>query len=145
MLRTLWKEALALPRDAGTLRRFGLVVGGVFLAIAVFLMWRSDWVPGTAATVLIAVGTPLVMLGTLLPGALRTVYPAWMLIALVLGTIMTRVLLTLVFLLVVTPIALMLRLAGKDPMNRRPDPGMRTYWITRDADSNDPARMEKLY
>ena len=76
---------------------------------------------------------------------LKKLYRGWMRFAVILGTIMTRVLLTLVFVLVVTPIGLILRLVGKDPMHRKPDPSKETYWIRREAEANDPARMEKFY
>lgn len=48
-----------------------------------------------------------------------------------LGWLNTRIILTLVYLLIFTPAALLFRLLGKDPMNRRFDP-VDSYWIHRD-------------
>ncbi|MFT5143749.1 MAG: hypothetical protein ACI80V_001309 [Rhodothermales bacterium] len=145
MLNTAWKEARALPRDAATLRRFGLVVGGVFVAIAALVLWRAGWVSGTAVYILGGLGLGLVLAGGLAPGSLRAVYPAWMAVALVMGTVMTTILLTAVFYVVVSPIGVLMRLAGKDPLNRRPDPKVASYWIDRAPETNDPKRMEKFY
>jgi Mg/Co/Ni transporter MgtE len=145
MLISAWKEARALPRDTPTLRRFGLVVGGVFVGIAALVLWRSNWVAGITAYLLGGLGFGLVLAGGLAPAALRSVYPAWMAVALVMGTVMTTILLTAVFYLVVSPIGFLMRLAGRDPMNRRPDSRVASYWIDRTPESNDPKRMEKFY
>ncbi|NNE71260.1 MAG: hypothetical protein HKN29_12970, partial [Rhodothermales bacterium] len=115
------------------------------MGIAAYLAWRAGWHPGTAAMVLGTLGLALFLAGLVAPGILRGIYPVWMALALVLGTIMTTVLLTLVFYLIVTPIGLVLRLVGKDPMHRRPDASLTTYWITRSDESNDVGRMEKYY
>jgi CBS domain containing-hemolysin-like protein len=142
---TAWKDAAALPRDRKTLRNFGLVVGSVLLLLALYLMWTGDWSAGTGAMISGTIGSLLVLLGGLFPRSLSPIYPVWMALALVLGTIMTAVLLTLVFYLVVTPIGLLMRLAGKDPMNRKPDAALATYWTEREPASNDVKRMEKYY
>lgn len=145
MLKNAWREANHLPQTPKVLRNFGLVVGGALLLLAAFLFWRADWQAGTLVMALGVGGLTLVITGLLVPGALRPLYPVWMTLALVLGTIMTAVLLTAVFYLIVTPIGLLMRLAGKDPMNRRPDPKQATYWIKRAPESNHPSRLEKFY
>ena len=140
-----WKDAAALPRDRKTLRNFGLVVGGVLVILATYLTWKGDWNAGSAAIIAGLVGSFLLVVGLTIPQLLSSIYPAWMALALVLGTVMTAVLLTLVFYLVVSPIGLLMRLAGKDPMNRKPDPTRATYWIDRTPESNDVKRMEKYF
>lgn len=145
VFRTAWKDASALPRDRKTLRSFGLVVGGVLLALALYLIWKGGWTLGPGSLGTGSIGALLAALGLISPGLLAPVYPVWMALALVLGTIMTTVLLTLVFYLVVSPIGLLMRLAGKDPMSRKPDPTLATYWIERSPESNDVKRMEKYY
>ncbi len=142
---TAWKDAAALPRDRMTLRNFGVVVGGVLVALAVYLTWRGGWNAGAASVITGSIGVLLVLLGLSVPRSLAPIYPVWMALALVLGTVVTAVLLTLVFYLVVSPIGLLIRLAGKDPMNRKPDPTRATYWIDRTPESNDVKRMEKYY
>ena len=63
-------------------------------------------------------GGVLVVLAIAVPQRLRTFYRIWMGMAHVLGAINSRVLLTIVYLLVVTPIGLIRRLAGADTMDR---------------------------
>lgn len=145
MIRSAWKEASALPRDRKTLRNFGLVVGIVLVGIAIFFSWRNAWATSPVTMAAGVAGVSLLAAGLLFPRLLRLLYPVWMAFALILGTIMTAVLLSLVFYLVVTPIGLVLKMLGKDPMHRRPDPSLPSYWIARSEESNDVRRMEKYY
>ncbi len=145
VLTTAWRDAAALPRDRKTLRNFGVVVGGVLAGVALYLVWMAGWEPSAVSTTLGAIGGLLLLLGMLAPRLLGPAYPVWMALALVLGTVMTAVLLTLVFYLVVTPIGLLMRAVGKDPMHRTPDASQETYWIERTPESHAVKRMEKFY
>lgn len=141
----LWQEIKAIDTGRKALRSFGWLVGAVLLGIAAFLWWRHDWTPTTATYVLAGLGAALVVLGTLAPVVLRPLYRVWMALALVLGFIMTRVILTLVFYLLVTPIGLALRLFGKDSMHRKLDPEASSYWIEKEYIDASKARLEKYY
>lgn len=138
-------ELRALDTSRPALRRFGWVVGGVLLLIGGIVLWRQGWTLSTASQVLFGVGTALVVLGTAVPQALRAVYRGWMALALILGFVMTRVLLTLVFFLVVTPIGLLMRLIGHDPMRRKPDDAAATYWIPKEPHDPSPKRLERYF
>ena len=138
-------EVARLDTSRVALRKFGVVVGGVFLGIAAFLAWRNGWVLTTVGTVLAAVGTPLVLLGLVAPGLLRRVHRVWMTFALVLGFVMTKVILTVVYFLVFTPVALVLRLLGKRLIDPGPDPAMETYWKRRPASDPPRERLERSF
>ena len=139
------EEIRALDVSKKALRSFGYVVGGVLVGVAVFILWRRGWEPGTVVYVLGGIGGALMVLGLVLPVILRPIYRVWMGLAFVLGFIMTRVLLTLVFYLVVTPIGLLLRLFGKDPMQRALKPDQPSYWIPKPEQDDAPKRLEKYY
>ena len=74
----------------------------------------------------------LVVLGTVAPRVLRLIYVGWMSLAFFLGFVVSNILLTLFFYVVVTPIGLIARLAGKDFLNRKLDAQTESYWIIRD-------------
>ena len=80
-----------------------------------------------------------------MPVILKPVYRVWMTLAVVMGFIMTRVILSVVYYLVMTPIGLAMRLFGKDPMHRRIDPEASSYWIEKSYDDESPERLEKYY
>lgn len=145
MIRAVAEEVRALDTGRAALRRFGLAVGGVFLAIGAVVVWRSGWTLGPAATVLGGLGGALMALGLVAPPLLRPVYLGWMGLAFVLGFVMTRVILTVVFVGLVIPIGLVLRLVGKDLLDRRLDRGAASYWREKRYRDASPARLEKYY
>lgn len=142
-VQTVREEVRALDPAPRALRQFGLVVGGVLLAVAALLLWRrgpSGWAWGLGVG-----GGALVVAGALAPVALRPVRTVWMALAFALGFVMTRVILTAAFALLFVPVGLALRLVGKDLLHRRPDPGASTYWIARDDGRPDRESLERYF
>ena len=132
MIRAEIQELDTSPRN---LRKFGLVVGGVFGLLAVWFWWRGK---AFYPYVLIP-GVSLVVFGLIWPKLLKQVYVIWMSLALVLGLIVSTALLTILFYLVVTPVGLVARLSGKDFLSQKLDPNANSYWIERDR--SIPRRM----
>jgi len=117
------------------LRKFGLVVGGVFAAIGLLLLIR-----GKAAWPWFATpGLLLVALGGLIPAALKYIYIGWMAMAFALGFVVSHVILTLFFFLVITPVGLVARLLGKDFLRLKLDRNAKSYWMRREPCSPKPA------
>ena len=121
-------------------RSFGLSIGTVLIAIALLLAWRGR---AGRAEVVGAIGVVLVVFGYLRPAVLRIPSDAWWAFAGVLGWINARVLLSLAFLLVLTPIGLIWRAIGRDPMNRRRSqyPG----WTPHPTRYADRKHFERMY
>lgn len=145
MLRLIRNELKDLDTGRRALRSFGCLVGGVFVLLSVLVIWHTEWIPTPLSYGLASVGALLVFSGALTPTILRPVYLIWMGIALVLGIVMTRVLLTIVFFLVVMPTALVLRILGKDLLQRKIDRDAPSYWIPKKYDDPSPSRFEKYY
>jgi hypothetical protein len=118
------KQLKTGPRD---LRKFGLLVGGVFALLAVWCWWRGK--PFSAYLLIPAL--PLITLGAVWPAGLRWIYIGWMSVALLLGLVVSTVLLTIFFYIVVTPVGLFARAIGKDFLSRRFEPESKSYWIRR--------------
>src|SRR5262245_55871989 len=87
------------------LRKFGLVVGGVFAVLAAWSWWRGK--PGFPCSAGAAV--PLLLLGLAWPRSLKWIYVGWMAVGMMLGLVVSTVLLTAFFYLVLTPLGLMAR------------------------------------
>jgi hypothetical protein len=121
------EELRQLPTGARELRRFGVSVGGVCLALGAWLLHRHR----PAAPWLLAIGGLLLLLGLAAPRVLKPVYLAWMALAFTLGLILTTVLLTVLFFAMITPISLVARVLGKDFLSLRLDAEAPTYWIRR--------------
>lgn len=119
------------------LRKFGFTVGGVFTALAILFVLRGKHhVPFYVS---VTCGPALLAGALIWPRALAPVERGWSLLAHALGWINTRILLAFVFFVVLAPIALFMRVIGKDPLERRPDRGRSTYWRTR-----EPAEADRL-
>jgi hypothetical protein len=122
------------------LRNFGLVVGGLFILIGVWpMVWRGT---GPRAWALI-LGGPLVLLAIAAPRLLTWPHRAWMALAHVLGWVNTRIVLGVAFFAVFTPMGLVMRLLGKDPMRRRFDPMAQSYRVNRSP--RDATHMQKPF
>jgi hypothetical protein len=123
-------------------REFGLIVGGVFVLLSAWWMYRGKFT--TARDVVMALGATLVLFGVLFPRAL--VYPnkAWMLLAEGLSYVSTRVILAFVFFIVLTPIGLIKRAMGWDPLHRRSS-SRDTYWRPYSRRQLDPRHYEKMF
>ena len=122
------------------LRKFGLTVGGVFLVLGTVSWLREH---DLAPKILWGVGSLLVVPGALAPRALAGVERVWMAMAGVLGHVNARIILTLVFFLLMTPVGAVLRLF-RDPLNRRLDDGD-SNWTKRSVEPVDPARYEQQF
>lgn len=109
-------------------RRFGLLVGGMLVALAVLLLWRerSVWFVATVG----GVGALLALAGAALPARLGPVYRAWMGLARVLSKVTTPVFMAIIYFLVITPVAVVRRTLGGNPLvTRRGSDG---YWVVRE-------------
>ena len=123
-------------------REFGLIVGGVFVLLGAWWIYRGKFV--SASHIVLPLGALLVILGLLWPRVLVLPNRGWMLLAEGLSFVSTRIILALVFFLVVTPIGVIKRMMGWDPLSRR---GARSdsYWKPYSERQRDPRHYEKMY
>jgi hypothetical protein len=76
----------------------------------------------------------------------RAIYSLWLGFSVILGYFISRALLTIIFFVVLTPTGLVMRLVGKDPMDRKWDTSAESYWIKREDDrSANLERYEKQF
>lgn len=137
----LLKEIKNIKSTAKELREFGYVVGGAILVFCGIHAWRH----GDVAWIWPSIGAGLIIVGVLFPAVLKPFQKIWMGIALMMGWVMSRVILTLMFLLIVTPIALILRAQGKRFMDKGADVKTNSFWALRAQGSDDPKRCERQY
>lgn len=116
------------PLKIRRLRGFGLTVGGVFLAIG---LWPVVWSGTDPRIWALAIGSVLVLFGGMLPRALEPVYRGWMALGHVLGWINTRIILGMFFFGILTPLAVIARMIGKDFMGVKTSPDAPTYRVWR--------------
>jgi multisubunit Na+/H+ antiporter MnhG subunit len=123
-----------------SLRKFGYTVGAVLIALYVWFFYRNHF--EVFRTVLLVVGFLLVLGGFLFPKQLKNVYKIWMGLAFVLGWLVSRIILTILFFLVITPIGLLAKLAGKKFVDSDINKDSKSYWIKRDSSK---VQYEKMF
>lgn len=121
-------------------RSFGVSVGGVLLLAAAYLAWRGRM---TGAAWTGSVGAMLIVLGLTAPSLLKWPSALWWKLAMALGYVNARVILSVAFFLVLTPIGLIWRVIGRDPLGwRRVSwPG----WIKYPARYADRSHFTRMY
>lgn len=127
-----------IPRK--TITQFALVVSGALLVIAAYQRWRGA--SPTVVLTLVILAAVLALLSAIAPSLLKPVYRVWMWIGEGLGWINTRILLTLVFFLVVTPIGIVMRLFGRSPIATAQRD---SYWQDVEPHSYGDRHVEKQF
>jgi len=114
--------------DIKELRNFGLVTGSIIaLLFGLLLPWLFDRsLPGWPWII----SAILILWALVIPQTLKPVYRIWMAIGHVLGWINSRIILTVMFYIIILPVGIIMRLAGKDPMARKTNSLQKTYRVT---------------
>jgi hypothetical protein len=124
------------------LREFGLTTGvAVVVIFALFLPWILEL--GTWPTWPWIVAALLWLLALVRPLWLRPIYRGWMRFGLLASRVMTPLVLGIVFFVMIAPMGLVMRLRGKDPMQRALDPNQKSYRIR--STSSPREKLEKPF
>jgi hypothetical protein len=135
------EEVRTVRTDPAHLRKFGLTMG---VALAIFgglFFWRDRPI----APYLFIIAAAFLLLAVLAPRALKPIQSVWMTLAIVLGWVMTRVLLIIVFFVGITPIAFIARVVGKRFLVLRFEPDRESYWETREPETRGMERYESQF
>ena len=118
-------------------RAFGLWFALIFGALAATGL-RAH--PG-ARTVAVALGIAFLLAGLTRPAILGPLNRVWTRFGLLLGKVTNPVVMALLFYGVFTPIGVLMRWSGKDPLRLKREPGSDSYWIDRDPPGPEPGTM----
>ena len=122
-------------------RKSAVIVGAVLLLIAAWNAWRGRpivcWPTGVVGVIL--------LLTVLLSAAGSSKFHSlWMRLAHALGYVNSRILLSAIYFLVMTPYGLVLRVLGRDTMNRR-GASRKSYWIPKSKTRQSREQFERLF
>ncbi len=110
-------------------RNFGLVFFIVFLIVSIWPLTYDEPVRIWSAIISLV----FLILGLMNSILLTPLNKLWFKFGMILGAIVSPVVMGVVFFLVVTPIGLIMRIIGKDLLNKKFDKKKITYWIKRDT------------
>jgi len=112
------------------LRWFGILLLAFCGLVGGMIQWRLQ--APTAARWVWGAGAVLAAVYYAIPPVRKPIFVGWMCAAFPVGWVISHLVLGIVYYLVMTPIGLIMRLAGRDPLHRRPDPDTETYWREHD-------------
>jgi hypothetical protein len=129
-----WSDVVAPPK-ARVLRQFAGLWLLFFVAVAAWRAWHGE--AGTPTGVFAAVGLVVGGFGLWRPAAVRWVYTGCMIVTFPIGVVVSHVMLAVIFYGVFTPVALLFRAIGRDPLNRQPRVKA-SYWTAKSR-ARDPS------
>ena len=124
------------------LKNFGLLMGGVLALVAGGMVYRRHL--GFALAVG-ALATAFTLAALIAPFCLKEVYSGWMRFAKILGTFNTKLILGFIYVVIFTPVRLYFLVTGKDPLKRKFEPGLASYWEDRVPTDNSAEKYDKQY
>ena len=131
---------LATGHRIPTERSFGLSIGAICLAAGAWSAWLGRvWIGAVCTTV----GAVLVGVGLLAPAILRIPNRVWWRLAQALAWVNARIILTLFFVLVLTPVGVAMRLCGRNALKAQAHPG--SNWSSYIARRRDPRHYEHSF
>jgi polyferredoxin len=133
----LLQEIKEIPTDIKTLRKFGTTMGIFFVLVAAFVFWRKK--EEAVIYTFAALSVFFLFFAAVVPAWLKPIQKVWMTLALLMGWVMTRVLLAVLFYGILTPIAAITRIMKKNFLDLKVEKKAPTYWKTH------PARTRETY
>ena len=127
--------------DKKGLREFGLLTAGI-IALLFGLLLPLLWGHNLPLIPSIIAGT-LAILSLFIPQSLRPIYQGWMRVAQVLAWVNSRLILGLIFFIIVTPMAIIMKIIKRDPLKRKFQFRLETYRVS--SQIKNKFTMEKPY
>tara|TARA_B100002051_G_scaffold188444_1_gene178498 strand:+ start:689 stop:1099 length:411 start_codon:yes stop_codon:yes gene_type:complete len=122
------------------LRNFGFTIGSILLVIALILFFKEK----DSDVYFFSIGLVFILSGIVLSFILKPFYKIWMTFAVIIGWIMTRIILAILFFIIITAIGVLARLFGKDFLNLKPD-NRDSFWNMRNIDRELNQDYEKQF
>ncbi len=119
-------------------REFGLLVGIVLILFAAFLYLKRDYIK----LYLVVPGLLLIFSGVLFPQWLAPLRKAWEAIGTILGKLNTYLILTIIYFFLLVPLAWLLRLMGKDLLDRKINAKLKSFWAAKQANQEDTMKYQ---
>ncbi|HEY6906518.1 MAG TPA: hypothetical protein VI230_03580 [Ignavibacteriaceae bacterium] len=134
-------EIKNIKESRSDLKKFGLTLGIFLLLIAAVLLWIGK----SSYPVWGIIGLIFILSSLLFPGVLKPFNKIWMSLAVILGWIMTRVILSILFYVALTSLRFIAMVFNKRFLNLKIDKSADTYWEKRENQQFDPSKYERQF
>jgi len=123
------------------LRQFGIIIGIACGLLGVLLWWRGK----TSYSYSFIIAAAFLFFGFTVPTVLKPFQKVWMTISILMGWLMTRVILIILFYGILTLIGLIARFCGKDFIDKKVNKKAKSYWILRTTAESDKKSYENQF
>ena len=124
-------------------RSFGFVMAAFFALLALFPLLHGPL--SSIRWWALVVAAAFLALALLWPAPLRPLNRAWLKLGLLLSKIVSPIVMMVLFYATVTPIGVLMRWTGKDPLRLRRDATATSYWIPREPPGPAPNSMKQQF
>ena len=131
------EDEIKTPTD----QSFGVVFTIVFLSLGIWMVWKGR----SEAWVLLVSAALLFVVALARPFILNPFNQAWMKFGLLLSCVVNPVILGVVFFLIISPMAILRKLLGKDSLRLKFDPNTNSYWISRNPPGPKTGSMSRQF
>ena len=136
----MFEDLNSIKSGRKDLKSFGFTIGFFLFIIGLFLFFREK----DSFIYFSLIGLMLTILGAITPVILKPIYKTWMTFAVIIGWIMTRVILSVLFFSIITIIGIFTRFIGKDFLNLE-SKNKESYWNIRNKEYELNQDYEKQY
>ena len=134
------EEFTSIKSTRKDLKNFGFTIGFILLILSGFLFYKEK----NLFVYFFCIGSMSIGLGGITPVVLKPIYKIWMIFAVIIGWIMTRVILSVLFFSIITTIGIFTRLIGKDFLSLK-SRNQKSYWNSRDREYELNQDYEKQF
>lgn len=128
MIKVDLKPPESQLRQFGWIALLGFPLMGIMLTRTITGAWQFDH---PLFLTLAGVGVLTFVLAKISPKLILPIYVGLMIIAAPIGLVVSFVVMSIIFYLMITPLGLLFRLFGRDPLHKAPDPKLESYWHVR--------------
>lgn len=127
-------------KSSEELKQFGYTMALMCFVLVDVSLWKHNLVFSNSAIVLFVVGGVFALAACFIPQKLEFIEKAWMKFGEKVSSVMTPVILTLTFFIIITPMGLLMRLFGKDLLQLKIDRTSKSYWakVEKDGPASRP-------
>lgn len=126
------------------LRKFGFTIAGALLFFSLISLWKSHWFIFFAMVIIAIVN--FIIPAVFFPLSLRLVYKYWMKVGGTLGWINSKIILSLLYYFIFTPVSIIQKIIRRDVLERRfPDLEKDTYWHDRSEETYNSKHFERQF
>lgn len=139
LIKDIKNEVNEIDLTEVSLKKGGATLGITLIVIATTLFYLTSY--KMTGIYLNVIGTVLTFLSILVPNVIRSTYKVWMTFALILGWFVSKIIFTIIFYLVVTPIGFIAKLVGKEFLDLKFSKKATSYWIQKPDRKIDYEKM----